>query len=319
MNRKNFISLFLKGMAMGGANVIPGVSGGTVAFITNIYEELINSIKSFDFKAIQLLLKFEFKTLLEHLNFKFLLPVFLGVAVSILSLAKLLEFVFCRYETLTLASFFGLILASVYLVGKQIKQWNLVSVFALVIGTAVAMSISFFNPAQANDNVFFLFVCGMVAISSMILPGLSGSYILLIMGNYLLVLGAITGLNFGILLPFAFGCGIGLIFFSHLLAFVFKRWHDETVSVLTGFVFGSLLIIWPWKTTTYLTNSAGDFINKKQDIVTDLCKDGVVLNYARKLPEMNGEMAFAIALILIGAISVIALERLGEGKPEKST
>ena len=302
-----YFVLALKGAAMGAANVIPGVSGGTIAFITGIYETLINSIKSFDITALRLLLSFKIKDLAEHINLKFLASVFVGIAVSILSLAKLLEYLFVEHEILTLAFFFGLIVASVFLVGKQINQWG-VSVYVLLIaGCLIAGLIAFLKPATENSNMIYVFICGIVAACSMILPGLSGSYILLIMGNYLLILRAVSAFDFSILIPLFAGCGLGLLGFSHLLAFVFKKFHNETVALLTGFVLGSLVIIWPWKEIQYLTDAEGNHITKKDG---ELIESG----YQWFLPEMTSSLIFALILIVIGIVSVIAIEKLGQGK-----
>lgn len=319
-----YFSLFLKGLAMGAANVIPGVSGGTIAFITGIYEKLINSIKSFDLDAFKLLLGGKFKEFAGHTSLGFLAAIFLGIGVSIVSLAKLLEFLFCNYEILTNAFFFGLILASVYLVGKEIRKWGGLTILSLLIGAAIAVSIVFFNPANANENMFYLFLCGMVAISSMILPGLSGSYILLIMGNYLLVIAAIGDFFEGdmatlkILIPFAIGCGIGLLVFARFLAYVFEKAHDATVGLLTGFVAGSLVIIWPWKITTFMVNELGETVDKKGTVIIDTCREGVVLDWQRYLPDPDQQLLFALLLTLFGILIVIGIERLGTAKPEKS-
>lgn len=311
-----YVGLFLKGLAMGAANVIPGVSGGTIAFITGIYERLINAIKAFDIKALKLLLSFKIKELLEHIDFTFLVVLFAGVGVSILSLAKLLELAFCHHETLTLSFFFGLILASVHLVAKDVSKWNFVTVLMFAIGTAIAVGIGFFNPAQANDNVFYMFICGIVAISSMILPGISGSYVLLIMGNYILVMNAVSTLKFNILVPLAVGCAVGLFAFSHLIAFIFKKFRDGTISLLAGFVFGSLVIIWPWKHTFYKTNELGQYINKKQEVITEVCKDGIVLKYQRYLPDFNGDLIWPVLLIVLGIAVILLTEKLGAAKKQ---
>lgn len=314
----NYIALFLKGVAMGAANVIPGVSGGTMAFVTGIYERLIKAIKSFDPEALKFLLKFDLKGFAKHTDLLWLGVLFAGVGASVITLAKLLEFLFCRYEILTLAFFFGLILASVYLVGKYIEKWNTQTVAGVIIGTAIAVSIGFLSPANANDGFIYVFICGMVAISSMILPGLSGSYVLLLMGNYLLILGAISNLEFKILIPFALGCGIGLVAFSNLVAWMFDKVRDLVMSLLTGFVFGSLYIIWPWKTTVFKENSAGEFIDKKGTILSadQLCTEGIVLSYERYLPGMEQNLIPALGLILAGIGVVLLIEFLGRDKPE---
>lgn len=306
------IGLALKGAAMGAANVIPGVSGGTIAFITGIYEELIDSIKSFDLDALKLAFKFKIKEFSAHVNLPFLIPVFVGIGCSIVSLAKLLKYLFINHETLTMAFFFGLIISSIYLVGKQIEKWDGKAIVMLLLGTGIAAGIAMLKPAQANDNPIWIFVCGIVAISSMILPGLSGSYVLLIMGNYLLIMGAISELQIAILAPMAVGCGVGLIAFSHVLSYIFKHFRNGTVGLLTGFVFGSLAIIWPWKKTVYLTDEAGEFILKRG-------KDKIVSGYEWFIPQMNGEFAAAIALMLVGAVAVVLIGRYDEHESPSET
>ena len=206
-----YLGLFLKGLAMGAANVIPGVSGGTIAFITGIYQRLIDALKSFDLNALKLLLKGDFKVFSLKTDLYFLVAIFAGIAISILSLAKVLEYAFVNYEVLTLAFFFGLIIASILGVGKQISSFNFSNVLALLIGVAIAGGIAFLPPAEANDSFIYLTICGAVAICSMILPGLSGSYILLLMGNYVLVMQAIGDLSISILAPIAIGCVLGLV------------------------------------------------------------------------------------------------------------
>jgi len=301
------IRLAVKGAAMGAANVIPGVSGGTIAFITGIYEELIDSIKSFDVKAFQLALGFKVKEFAEHTNLAFLIPLFAGVGVSIFSLAKALEYCFINHETLTMAFFFGLIVASVYLVGKQVKKWDSGAAFSLLVGAGIAIGIAFLRPAEANDNPAWVFVCGIVAISSMILPGLSGSYVLLIMGNYLLVLSAIGDLHFAVLIPMAVGCVVGLVAFSHLLSYIFKHFHDATVGLLTGFVFGSLAIIWPWKRTVHLKDEVGEFVLKRGE-------EKIVSGYEWLLPTVDGQFLKAVVLMLLGVVAVVLIGRFDDQK-----
>ena len=303
------IGLALKGAAMGAANVIPGVSGGTIAFITGIYEELIDSIKSFDVKAVKLALGFKVKEFAEHTNLAFLIPLFAGVGVSIFSLAKLLEYCFTQHEALTMAFFFGLIVSSVYLVGKQIRKWDAPAVVMLIVGAAIAVSIAFLKPAEANANPLWVFICGIVAISSMILPGLSGSYVLLILGNYLLVLGAISSMQFGILIPMAFGCVVGLVAFSHLLSYIFKHFHNATVGLLTGFVFGSLVIIWPWKQAVHLKDEAGNLILKRGE-------EKIVIGYDWLMPAMDVQLAIALVLMIAGAAVVVFIGRFDDQKAE---
>ncbi|MEP0365732.1 MAG: DUF368 domain-containing protein [Cyclobacteriaceae bacterium] len=289
-----YLGFFLKGVAMGAANVIPGVSGGTIAFITGIYERLINSLKSFDIGALRLLLTGDWKVFTLKTDLYFLLSILLGVAVSILSFAKVLEWSFANYEIYTLAFFFGLIIASIFGVGKQISSFSLGNMISLLIGVAIAAGIAFLPPAEPNASFVYLVVCGAVAISSMILPGLSGSYILLLMGNYVLVIGAISALEISILLPIAIGCIVGLLLFAQLLSYLFRNFKDITISLLTGFVAGSLAIIWPWKITTYMTLADG----KEK-----------ATGYSWFLPELDAAFAIALMFALVGFFIVWWMER----------
>ena len=300
-----YFALFLKGVAMGAANVIPGVSGGTIAFITNIYEELIDSLKSFDLQALKLLASFKIKELLVHINFNFLLAVFAGAILTIFGLGSLLKGLFSHYPVLIWAFFFGLIVASVYFVGKTVGKWNTVNVIMLFLGTAVAVAISFLNPAQENDAFMYLLLCGVIAIASMILPGLSGSYILILLGNYQLVfLKAVPDINFKILAPVAIGAGLGFIALSRVISFLLKKFKDQTIAVLTGFILGSLLIIWPWKSEVYLKDSSGQFILKKGE--------KIIQSYDWFMPEWaDPQTLMAIGLMIAGAAVIYWIETLG--------
>ena len=283
---------------MGAANVIPGVSGGTVAFISGIYERLIKALKSFDLQIVKLLFKGRFSELRKKTDLLFLLILFAGIGLSVLSLAGVLEHAFEYYERLTLAFFFGLILASIIGVGRQISEFHLGIVVAFVVGFLVALLLAFLTPATANDNWLYILLCGIVAISSMILPGLSGSYVLLLMGNYVLMLQAIVDLNVKILIPFGLGCILGLAIFSRVLSYLFDHFKNATISLLTGFVAGSLLIIWPWKTTNYL------MINEKQKAI----------GYDWNLPVIDQEFFIAIGLMAVGFLIVYGIDKLGRAK-----
>lgn len=278
---------------MGAANVIPGVSGGTVAFITGIYERLINALKSIDLKSIKMFFSGEFGEFSRRIDLSFLAALFLGVFVSILSLAKILELAFENYEVQTLAFFFGLIVASILAVGRKIEEINLGSVLSFVIGTGIAISIAFLPPAQPNSSFFYMVLCGVVAVSSMILPGLSGSYVLLLMGNYVLVLRAVSSFEFSILIPMIVGCVLGLIFLSRLLSYLFSNFKDQTIGVLAGFVLGSLLIIWPWKTT--ITES---FEGKEKAV-----------GYIWNMPAIDSQFFLSLILIIVGFLLVYLLEK----------
>ncbi len=282
--------------------MIPGVSGGTIALITNIFERLINAIKSFDLTAIKLLLKGQVRAFIRHTDLYFLLAVLTGVFLAIISLARLFDYLFINYAVYIWAYFFGLVLASVYFVGKTISRTTPSVVVTFIIGTAIAIMISFMSKGQENENFFYLMICGVAAICSMILPGLSGSFILFLMGNYRLVaIDAINNFDLSILFPVFLGAAVGLVAFSHFLSWVFKKYRDETISVLTGFILGSVSILWPWQREEYLADSTGNFI----------LKDGerIVTHYSRYIPE-NYDMEFwmAITWVVAGIVTIWAIE-----------
>ena len=274
------LSVFLKGAAIGSANVIPGVSGGTIALITGVFERLINALKSFDISSVSMLLKGDFRGFARHVDLVFLISLFCGIGVAILSFARILEFLFRYYPVYCWAFFLGLVFASVFFVGKTIKRWHTGSVMLFIAGTAIAVCVSIATPGTENDDFWYLLLCGVVAICSMILPGLSGSFVLLLMGNYRLVMiDAINNLRFDVLIPIAIGTVAGLISFSHVLSWLLKRFHDSTIALLTGFILGSLGVLWPWKT------SVVEIFGEKEKVT----------GYAWHLPLMDAE--FAIALI----------------------
>ena len=294
------ISNFIKGLAMGAANVIPGVSGGTVALVTGIYERLINALKSCDFNALKLLFARDFKGAWQHVDGGFLAAILGGVAVSIVSLAKVLEYLLGNFEVLTMAFFFGLIAVSVISVGRTVKQWAVSALLALVVGTALAVSVAMLAPAGENANAGYLFICGVVAICSMILPGLSGSFVLIIMGNYALVLGAIGRFDMSILLPMALGCGLGLLAFAHFLGWVYAKYHDQTIALMTGFILGSLAIIWPWKNTlTEVVTREG----KEDKIITT--------GYEWFSPALgDSSTLLALGLMVLGGLVIWGMEKV---------
>jgi putative membrane protein len=294
---KKYITLVFNGALMGAANVIPGVSGGTMALLTGIFEPLIDAIKSFDTTALKLLFSRRFKEFAEHTHLEFLIPVGIGIVISILSIARLLEYLFVHQAVYVWSFFFGLILASVYFVGKRIKRFTIPVLGFFVFGTVLAASIAFMEPAAENASFPYLFFCGVVAICSMILPGLSGSYVLLLMGNYQLVMiEGVNSLSISILLPIAIGAGVGLLLFARFLSWVFKKFHDRTVSLLTGFVFGSLAVLWPWKEAVIKIFQDGDVMKEK------------ITGYTYNLPELNSGTLLALAVMAIGVITIIAVE-----------
>jgi len=286
---------------MGIANVIPGVSGGTIALITGIYEDLINSLKSFDTKSLKLITSIDILGFIKHTNLYFLIAVFGGSIFSVFSIASLFKYLFIHYPILIWAFFFGLIIASIYFVGKRITHWNTATIISLIIGTLIAISLSFMTPASENDNLFFVFICGIIGISGMMLPGLSGSFILILMGNYeLLMVTAVTELNILLLSVFLLGSAFGLMSFSHILSWVFKHYKNQTLALLTGFILGSLSIIWPWKEVAEKI-----IIKGKEKIIA----------YNWYFPnELNTETILAILLIIMGILSVYALENFAIDK-----
>lgn len=298
-----YILNILKGALMGAANVIPGVSGGTMALLTGIFEKLINTIKSFDLTAIKLACRFKFKELFEHIDFKFLTAIGIGVIGSILTVARILEYLFEHHARYVWAFFFGLILASVYFVGKKITRRTLPVMVLFVIGTSIAVSIAFLEPAARNESIPYLILCGAVAMCSMILPGLSGSFVLLLMGNYeLVMIEAVNTFNLKVIIPMGIGAAGGLVIFSRLLSWVFRKFHDQTIALLTGFIFGSLAILWPWKEAVIKTFQKGDELKEK------------VVGYDYALPELNAETGIAVAIMVAGIVIIALVETLAGKK-----
>lgn len=299
---KEYLYLFVKGIAIGAANIIPGVSGGTIAFITGILEKLLNSLKSFDLKALKLFFTGKFREFLDYTNFLFLITVFGGAASGVFALSFVFKPMFEHYPVFIWAFFFGLILASIYFVGKTISQWNISVIITFLIGTFIAVFITtVLEPAQENSSTLYIFLCGALAICSMILPGLSGSFVLLLLGNYeLLMIDAVKNLNLIQLIPFGTGAVFGLLAFSHFLSWVFKKFRNETIATLTGFVFGSLGILWPWKTG-----------------ITKILQNGKekVIGYNWFIPQnINWEVIIAVVLIITGILIVWGIESLASKK-----
>jgi putative membrane protein len=300
---KEYLIIMLKGMAMGIANVIPGVSGGTIALITGIFERLINAIKSFDLKAVKLLMKGKIKEFFDYTDLGFLIAVFLGVGIAIILVAKVFEFLFEQYPVYIWSFFFGLILASIFFVGKTVGKWSISVIITFVLGTSIALLFTFLTPATENDGFLYLVLCGVVAICSMILPGLSGSFVLILLGNYQLVaIDAINNFRLDVLIPVGIGAVGGLIAFSHVLSWLFKKFKDQTIAALTGFILGSLGIIWPWKDA--IEETFGEKVK--------------VVGYNFNLPDMNMEFFIAVAIMAVGILSIWLMERsAGEIEEQK--
>ncbi len=243
----NSLGVFLRGMLMGAADIVPGVSGGTMAFITGIYDTLLGSLRSFDLDFLGRLIRQDIRGAWQHVNGGFLLALLLGIGTSIFSLARLISWVLANHPVPLWAFFFGLILASAVVLLRQIEGWNLPRAVCLVAGAATAGLIAFSPAANMDFGLVGVFLSGFLAICAMILPGISGSFILVLLGMYGTVLAAVKSLDLAFLLVFIAGAGAGLLCFSRLLFWLLHRFHQATMAVLTGFLFGSLVIVWPWK------------------------------------------------------------------------
>lgn len=289
---KDYVTLALKGMAMGAADVVPGVSGGTIAFIVGIYDELINSIKSINAHSLKLLFTGKIPSFWKAINGNFLFSILLGIGISVFSLAELITWLLVTHPIMVWAFFFGLVLASTWFVSKDIKEWNVKTVASFIVGAAVAYYITVATPTETPSNLLFIFLCGVIAICAMILPGISGSFILVLLGKYLYIMDAVKGLKFEVLLVFAAGALIGITSFSRVLSFALARFRNSTLALLTGFMLGSLNKVWPWKEKIAMA-------------------DGFELE-KNILP--NAFLAEAIVLAIIGFFLVYFLEKLSQKK-----
>lgn len=256
MKLSKVVSVALKGFGMGAANVVPGVSGGTIALLTGIYTDIVDSLNAFTDKATWTsLFKGRFREFWNLINGNFLLSLGAGVLLSIFTLAKLMTFALGKHPVLTWAFFFGLILASVYFMVTDVKGWKLKDVLAVLAGIILGVVICTLSPSETPDGGWFLFICGAVAVCTMILPGISGSFILVILGKYDYIMQAIGNLDWPVLMIFALGCVIGLLAFAKFLHWLLARWERPTMLVLTGFVLGSLVKVWPWNQTGHVVAS----------------------------------------------------------------
>ena len=302
-NLKDIGLLFLKGIAMGSADVIPGVSGGTVAFITGIYERLLNAIKAFDLQALRLLRQGEWKALLAHIDFYFLIILFSGILTSFLSLAQLVTFLIKEHPIQLWSFFFGLIIISALMVMREIKLWNFRTVISLVAGAGMAYAITILTPATTPDNMLAIFLAGMVAICAMVLPGISGSFILLLVGKYEYIFNELKAFNLSVIIPFCLGCVVGILSFSRLISWFLKKFHDYAIALLAGFMLGALNKIWPWKEVLkYRLDRHG---GQKPIIEQNLWPT----EYS-KLLEKDPLLLEAILFFALGIFVVVGIDRL---------
>ena len=325
---KDRVFLVIKGLAMGAANKVPGVSGGVVAFVAGFYEEFIYSLQRVNKTAFKLFFNGRFRSFYRYINGKFLGLLFLGMVVSYFSVSKILDYFIDNYELYVWSTFFGMILGSIYYISKDFKAWNRKTITALILGTAVGIGISFLDPAKENDNLWFVFFCGIISVSGMTLPGFSGSFILILLGNYVLLLvdsvnalyDSITDTFSGnfefiknearmrmlkVLGIFTLGSVTGLVTFSHALNYILKHYKNITLATIVGFIIGSLGVVWPWKETIYKTHEDGSYI-------LDSTGKQIIKNYERFFPEASTETYIAIAYIALGMLSVLGLEWYGQ-------
>ncbi len=301
----DYVIVSLKGMAMGAADVVPGVSGGTIAFISGIYEELITSINNINFSLIKIFWKEGFLVGWKKLNGGFLLALVIGIAISVLSLVKSIKWLLEHKPILLWSFFFGLVVASIFFVAKQITKWTLATILGFVIGALVAYFITTLPPLDTNSSNWFLFISGSLAICAMILPGISGAFILVLLGAYKPVLEAIDNRDFKTIIILAMGAIVGLLSFSKLLKWLFKNYHNITLAVLTGFIFGSLNKIWPWKKVlSWRLNSHNEEVPLLEKSISPFSFEG------------DNQLTFAIFLMIIGFLTIFILEKLGNSKTQ---
>ncbi len=328
---KDWIFLVLKGIGMGAANKVPGVSGGIVAFVAGFYEEFIYSLKKINGKAFLLLFNGRFKSFFNYINAKFLGLLFLGMIISYFSVSKLLDYWITHYELWVWSGFFGMIVGSIYYIAKDFNLKSGRNLFFILLGILGGIAISLLEPAHENDNLWFVFICGIIGVTGMTLPGLSGSFILMLMGNYVLLLvdsvnalydtfaellhfdfsfiyntGRIRMLK--VLASFTLGSVVGLVSLSHVLAYVLKRFRDYTYALIIGFTTGSLGVVWPWKEEIFKVNDMGE-------ILRDQNHEPIIAKYERYWPILSDSSTWwGIFFIFAGVLLVVSLEYYGHKK-----
>jgi putative membrane protein len=302
-NFPDYLKLFLKGVGMGAADVVPGVSGGTVAFITNIYEELIHSITTIITGVKEDLLKAEFKRFFGRINLSFLIVLISGIGTSVVLLAGVVIHLLNSYPVAIWSFFFGLIVASALVIYRRVRSFSAPVLVASLLGIVIAYFITVITPAQTTEASWFIFVSGFIAICAMILPGISGSFILLLLGKYEFILTSIREFKVDVILLFIAGCVSGLAVFSSVLDWLLRKYHDVAVALLAGFMIGSLNKVWPWKhTLRYFTDSHGD--------AKPLIQDNVMPETYRAITDSNPQVMLAAGLAVLGFVLVVFIDRL---------
>ena len=313
---KDYLLIAVKGACMGGADVIPGVSGGTIAFITGIYDEFVGSIASINMEAVRLLLRGRFKDFWKHINGSFLLALIAGIGISVLSLAGLMQYLLESHPIQTWAFFFGLIVASSIFILRGISGWKLREMLLVIGGVVLGVKVCTLSPTQTPDALWFIFLSGAIAFCAMILPGISGSFILLILGKYEYIMGVITGLfsgnfasNFLILCVFLVGAVVGILGFSKFLHWLLARWHKETLIVLAGFIIGSLVKVWPWSNGEAIVTSQFPELATLAETTQSGLPAEIVSQY---MTSADMHIGGAIIFALIGFTLVTGIEIAGK-------
>ncbi len=325
--------LIMKGIAMGAANKVPGVSGGIVALVGGFYEELIFSLQHFNVKALKFLVTGQYIRFWKYTNGSFLLTLFSGIIISFFSVSLILDYGLAFYKAEVLGLFMGMIVTSIYYIREEIKEWDFRSILSLFLGVAIGLLITFIQPAGENDNYFFVFFCGFISVSGMTLPGLSGSFLLLVLGNYnLLLVETVTNLYqtiiqtfqgdfsflqnrqqiklLSIMGIFTSGSLVGLISFANLLSFVIKKYHNITIATIIGFIIGTIRIVWPWRIELYEKNEVGDIIYNK-------IGNAIVVNQKFYFPKPENDPIITVLIsILLGSFIIIGLEYYGKKQPK---
>ncbi len=320
--------LFLKGLTMGAANKVPGVSGGMVAFVMGFYEELIYSFQKVNGKALKLLFNGRFKSFYRYTNAQFISLVFAGSIFSYFSVSQVLDYLIRNYELYVWSLFFGMVIGSIYYISKQFKDWSFKNILVIGLGVIIGIGISFMDPAKENDNLWFVFLCGIIGVTGMTLPGLSGSFILILLGNYVLLLVDSVNMLFKtimdvfsgnfdfldnaerirylkIVAAFGGGSAFGLVVTSQILGYVLKRWHQLVTALIIGFISGSLGIVWPWKRKIFKIEEGAYLLDSKGHKIVE--------NYKRFVPDVSiTETWTAMAYIALGISVLLFIDYYGK-------
>lgn len=302
-----YLLLSLRGIAMGAADVVPGVSGGTIAFITGIYEELVDSIRSVDIQSLRLVFQGRFKEFWLHINGNFLIALFSGILLSIFTLAGIMGYLLKTHPVFVWSFFFGLILASAFFILRDIKKFNLPVIIAFFAGGLAAWLITRVAPVTTTEAYWFIFISGMIGICAMILPGISGAFILLMLGKYIFIIDAVHEFNIPVLIVFATGAATGLILFSRVLSWLLTRFREIAIGLLSGFMIGSLGKVWPWK------EAIATIISEKGELLV-LQERNILPSQFANITGLDSQLAGAILMFLFGIILLIAIEHFGNKK-----